>query len=147
AAHWLRPSLWEILFSQDRSLFYWTPLCAVAFLGLLLMRPSRQTEAAALLLAAFGVQVYALGSVWGKGEYLEPMGNFAGAFLSKAYGMRHLTEAVVVLGPGLAFLLEWAAGRRPGVARRAACALVCACGLLLTLVNLLLVFQYADQLL
>src|SRR5207248_2100463 len=33
--NWLRPSLWGVLLSQDRSLFYWTPLCLLACAGFL----------------------------------------------------------------------------------------------------------------
>jgi hypothetical protein len=107
--HWLSPSLWDIFVSQDRSLFYWTPICALAFLGFLLSWRSLHPLPAAILFAAFALQGYALGAMWGKGDFLRDVGNFAGAFLSRAYGMRHLTEAVVLLAPGLAILLERAA--------------------------------------
>jgi hypothetical protein len=88
---------------------------------------------------AFVLQVYALASVWGQGEFLEDVGNHAGAFLSRSYGMRHLTEVVVVLAPGLALLLE----RAPRIPFR----LLCGVGFLLDLWNLLLVCQYNVELL
>jgi len=139
AHHWLSPSLWGVLLSSDRSLFYWTPICALACLGYFVCRPSACAEPMSLLFAAFGVQVYALASVWGKGEYLENVGNFAGAFLSKAYGMRHLTETVVALAPGLAILLERTS--------RAPFRLLCVLGFFLGLWNLLLIYEYTDGLL
>jgi hypothetical protein len=215
AHHWLTPSLWDLFLSQDRSLFYWTPICLLAFLGFFVrwpklsgdsVRPENQersalappagkespahalgaglptppqpateglhesagrpavkpsagsgdprtaplerkdhrqdsvgeaaarNEAAALLFAAFGLQAYVLASVWGKGEYLQNVGNYAGVFLSKAYGMRHLTESLVALAPGLAILLERAA-RRP-------LRIITGVGFVLALWNLLLIHQY-----
>jgi poly(3-hydroxybutyrate) depolymerase len=164
-AHWLNPSLWAVLFSQDRSLFYWTPIAAVALLGFFVCRRSAKTEPMALLLVAFGLQVYALASVWGQGEFLDHAGNYAGAFLSKAYGMRHLAEAVVALAPGLAALLEGASrhthqptgalsgtlpvNRRFERLRPLLVAFPWLCGLIFILVvaNLTLVSMYIDGLL
>src|SRR5262249_28269629 len=106
--NWLRPALWEVLASQDRSLFYWTPLCLLACVGYLYsFRPRRRVAdppaaaappAAAppgLLAAAFLAQVYLLASIRG------PQ-----VALGAAYGFRQLTEAVVLLAPGLALLLD-----------------------------------------
>jgi hypothetical protein len=87
-----------------------------------------------VLLAAFAVQVYVLASLWGKGEFLTHMGNHAGAFLPRAYGMRHLTEALVALAPGLAFFLERASRWR--------FRLLAGLGFVLVFWNLLLVLQY-----
>ena len=84
------------------------------------------------------LQVYALASLWGKGEFLDQAGNFAGAFLSRAYGMRHLTEAVVTLVPGLALLLELASGWRRGMRFP----LFAVLGCLLASWNLILILQY-----
>jgi len=66
AHHWLSPSLWEVLLSTDRGLVYWTPICALACLGYFVCRPSGRGEPMALLIAAFGLQVYALASVWAR---------------------------------------------------------------------------------
>ena len=52
-------------------------------------------EATILLFVAFVVQIYVLGSLWGGQVYL-----------GVSFGFRHLTEALVALAPGLAFLLE-----------------------------------------
>lgn len=118
--HWWSPSLWEILCSQDRSLFYWTPVSILACIGAAVcLVPTRASDVTSddfqsgthkellvILLAAFAIQVYALASMWGKGAYLETTGNFAGIFLARSYGFRDLTESLIVLAPGLAWLLE-----------------------------------------
>jgi len=135
AYHWLSPSLWQVFFSYDRGLFYWTPLCALALLGFFVGRSARP-ESFVLLLAAFALQVYALSSLWGKGDFLKDVGNFAGAFPARSYGMRHLTEALVVLAPGLARLFE-----RAG---RISFRLLCWASFLSALGNLVLVYQYSN---
>jgi hypothetical protein len=127
AHNWLTPSLWQVLFSQDRSFFYWTPvtLLACAASGWMLWhasRPRLPTEMV-LLAAAFVLQVYAVASVWGEEAYL-----------GVAYGFRPLTESVVVLAPGLAYLLDRASPRW--------FLLLCAVGCLLVLWNLILITQY-----
>jgi hypothetical protein len=151
--HWLTPSLWTILCSQDRSLFYWTPLtCLACFgaLGCLWHTKSSATDLADsasrspkeflwLLFVAFLVQVYALAGMWGKGELLPSTGNFAGVFLARSYGFRDLTESLVVLVPGLAWLLERACGWW--------FRLLAGLGFILVLWNLLLVLQYSYGLL
>jgi hypothetical protein len=128
--HWLTPALHELLWAQDRGLFYWTPLTLFACLGfasLVRRDKERQTEAlrepAVLLLLAFVVQVYVLASLWGGQVYL-----------GAAFGFRHLTEALVALAPGLALLLERSTPRR--------CQLLAVTGILLVTWNLLLIAQY-----
>jgi hypothetical protein len=123
--HWLTPALWTILGSQDRSFFYWTPLTLIACAGtavfMFLRRPSiracfdqaaaRRWEPSWILGMAFLVQVYALAGMWGQGPLSPTTGNFEGIFLARSYGMRDLTESVIVLAPGLAWLLEMARPR------------------------------------
>ncbi len=134
--HWLYPALGEVLGSTDRGLFYWTPITILALAGLLVVPPavSRLTalapgsrlnkrEALGLLLASFLVQVYVVASLWGEQ-----------AFLGVSFGFRPLTEAVVVLAPGLALLLERASARR--------FRFYCGVCLLLVVWNLLLIAQY-----
>ena len=139
--NWLQPALWEVLGSQDRSLFYWTPLTLLPVLGYLsyffqgrrfmARRPAGfistaapgQPEILILLVVAFAAQVYVLASIRG-----------TGVVLGSAYGFRQLTEALVVLAPGLALLLERASPRRYHVYCWLACALVAW--------NLLLICQY-----
>ena len=118
--HWLTPCLWEILLSEDRSLFRWTPVTVVALVGmfgfLIPCRGLRQTpglkptrpcyEPYCLLLLGFGIQVYALASMWGKGDWLQQTDNYGGVFLGRSYGFRDLTESLVSLAPGLALLIE-----------------------------------------
>jgi predicted esterase len=134
AHHWLHPSLWQTLFSQDRSLFYWTPISLLACAGAVALAFRPKQGPAWVLLAAFALQVYVLASMWGKGEFLPHIGNHAGAFLAQAYGMRHLTESLVALAPGLAFLLERASGWR--------FRLIAGLSFVLVFWNLLLVLQY-----
>jgi hypothetical protein len=141
ADNWLYPPLDALLWSQDRGLFYWTPLSGLAFLGLAgalvygsrsrcsvrgtapLPSPcQRETQAdqatrghavLALLLLAFAAQVYVLASLWGNGVYL-----------GVSFGMRHLTEVQVLLAPGLALLLNRVSQRIfPGVAAGVCCLL------------------------
>jgi hypothetical protein len=117
--HWLAPSAWVILVSQDRSLFYWTPLTLVACAGtaacMFFKRPSvnapARRESIWILGIAFLIQVYALAGVWGQGPLSTSTGNYDGIFLARSYGMRDLTESVVVLAPGLAWLLDRAHAR------------------------------------
>jgi hypothetical protein len=80
-------------------------------------------EPLALLLAAFALQVYVMASMWGEAVQL-----------GVSFGLRHFTESVAALGPGLAVLLERTSGRRFRI--------VCGLGCLLTLWNLQLVCQY-----
>lgn len=128
AHHWDCPALCQLLFAQDRGLFYWTPLTLAAFGGTawFLVQAwwtKRETESAtemtALLVGAFALQVYILASLWG-----------AEVSLAVAFGFRQLTEALVALTPGLALLLgRWRRG-------------ACVAGCLLVLWNLLLIGQY-----
>jgi hypothetical protein len=127
--NWLSPGLWDVLGSQNRSLFYWTPISLLACLGYLWWR--RRPESAesaggaplALLVGAFVVQVYVLASIRG-----------TGVFLGSAYGFRQLTEALVALAPGLALLLDRAG---PRLYRG-----LCVVGCVLAAWNLLLICEY-----
>ena len=132
--NWTAPDFRRVLVDLDRGLFYWTPLTLFACLGFLCWfqragcaKPQAATgsegEVPALLLAAFGLQAYVLASLWGQAVQL-----------GVSYGLRHFTETVVVLGPGLALLL----GR--GGPRQFRLVLGLAC--LLVLWNLLVICQY-----
>jgi hypothetical protein len=107
---WLWPRFIPVLFGTDRSLFYWTPLALLALLGCLLglrsfresaAAPTVRREALTLLLIAFFAQVYLLASISGRGVYL-----------GSAFGYRSLTEAVILLAPGLTLLLAAIPARR-----------------------------------
>jgi hypothetical protein len=114
AHNWWQPEWARVLVGTDRSLFYWTPLTLLPLLGCVLCQVPviRQRitvfgsrEPLALLLAAFVGQVYLLASISGDG-----------VILGSAFGHRQLTEAVVLLAPGLALLLEAVPSRwRPSV--------------------------------
>jgi hypothetical protein len=134
AHNWLCPSWGQVLTSTDRSLFYWTPLTLLALLGFVPFgrQPAGgpvdvpvpgKGEQAALLLAAFVLQVYVTASLWGEAVQL-----------GVSFGLRHFTESVVALGPGLALLLERAPRRRFLILGGLGCLLV---GW-----NLLLISQY-----
>jgi hypothetical protein len=143
AENWFSPALHDILFSYDRSLFYWTPITFLACLGFVLIAVRQRRFLAArfnrlepfvLLFAAFIVQVYALAALWGQGAFDLDLGTYRGAYLSQAFGMRHLTESIVVLAPGLALLLERMSRRW--------FLLLASVGLVMVLWNLLLIYQY-----
>src|SRR5439155_17292691 len=127
AHNWLQPAFWQLLFSQDRGLFYWTPLSLLAGVGLVVHLRCRDNPRLLLLAVAFAVQVYGLASVYGPGVYL-----------GVAFGCRQLTEALVLLAPGLAMLLQRGSARQ--------FRLLAGCGCLLVLWNLLLLCQYRNGL-
>jgi hypothetical protein len=151
--HWLTPSWWEVLFSEDRGLFYWTPVTAVmaaaALAGCFLPEASclgdgtvvgrDKRDCLRLLCLGWGIQVYALACIWGKGPYLPDLQHNAGVFLASSYGFRDLTESLVVLAPGLACVLDDSRGRRYGLLASGSC--------LLVVWNLFLVCQYYHGLL
>jgi hypothetical protein len=121
AHNWFHPSWWRVLFSTDRSLFYWTPLTLVAVAACLSV-VRRSDERLLLLLGAFLLQVYAMAALFGQNLYL-----------GAAYGFRQLTESLVLLAPGLALFL----GRLP---RRRYCWILAA-GLSLVAWNLVLISE------
>jgi hypothetical protein len=137
AHNWLRPSFWEVLFCQNRSLFYWTPVTFVALLGYFaVFRRPTNTESRfnwtqgydvriLLILAAFVVQVYVMASLWGNC-----------VSIGSGYGFRHLTECIVFLAPGLALLIE----RTPNRLSRWLMLGVC----LLAMWNLMLICLYRN---
>jgi hypothetical protein len=137
AHNWLRPDWARVLVATDRSLLYWTPLTLLPIIGYVLcLGPTGRSVAARsipreplrLLCIAFVAQVYLMASLSGGGVYL-----------GSAFGFRQLTEAVVLLAPGLALLLESAApiGRRR---------LIAAC-FVLSVWNVLLLAQYHGEVL
>jgi hypothetical protein len=147
--HWMMPSLWEVLASTDRSLFYWTPITLVAFLGFLAyvwpVGPSRVSplatsnsvarEPMAILFVSFVLQVYSRASVLGEGsEFLPDAGFKGGVFLGEAFGCRFLSESVAALTPGFAAFLDHLG---PRMSRA-----ICAIGWLLVIWNILLIYQY-----
>jgi hypothetical protein len=126
AHNWYRPAIWSMLFSTDRSLFFWTPITLIACIGMLFysvklpslrrsddIAPGRGYQPLVLLAGAFALQVYFLGSVLGPGVYL-----------GAAYGFRLLTEAVICLAPGLALLLGQKSRFRAWLLAAVCCVLV-----------------------
>ena len=89
--NWAAPHALQVLFSPGHGLFVWTPLAALALLGLLVAASNRKVVLLLLLMAA--LQVYVGGSVesW----------TLAGAF-----GQRRLVALTAILVIGLAALLQ-----------------------------------------
>jgi hypothetical protein len=109
--NWSQPSLWQVLCSWDRSLFYWTPLALFVCLGAVwaafpqAARPGRNRPFL-ILLFAFGLQVYVVASVLGRGPFLPHTGNWSGVHLAGCYGFRFLSESLIALAPGFVWSLE-----------------------------------------
>jgi hypothetical protein len=95
AQNWLNPSLWTVLGSTDRSLFYWTPITLPALAGMMYMAIRFRRPAVAILAAAIAVQIYTVSALLG-----------GGVFLGWSFGFRILTETCVLMAPGVAVLLE-----------------------------------------
>ncbi len=95
--NWAAPHALQVLFSPAHGLFVWTPLAALALLGLLVPAARRKVTLLLLLMAA--LQVYVGGSVesW----------TLAGAF-----GQRRLVALTAILVIGLAALLQRASRSR-----------------------------------
>ncbi len=142
AHHWSRPSFWQVFGTMDRSLFYWTPITLIACIGTAIYclkrpqgfvhdasvtLPADPREPIVMLAIAFVLQAYFVASAWGTGVYL-----------GTSYGFRLLTEALVVLAPGLALLI----GQAPAWRARST-VVVCS---LLVIWNLLLIRQYVTSL-
>jgi hypothetical protein len=98
---WSSPHAFEVLFSTEHGLFFWTPLAFVAVLGLLWLAAGRVTGTrpdarwiAAMALVMFGLQVYVSGSVesW----------TVAGSF-----GQRRFVGVTPILALGLASWVVW----------------------------------------
>jgi hypothetical protein len=142
--HWLSPALSELVWSENRSLLYWTPLAIVLvsasaaaswYAGTYTATgnddvdsrcngPACLSDPLRILLVAFLLQMYLVAALWGR----------PGVYLGSAFGMRHLTESLVLLAPGLAWGLE----RLPVQWRRC----LRLAGWLLVVWNLLLICQY-----
>lgn len=100
ARNWFDPSLWSVLGSTDRSLFYWTPVTLPAVAGLLYGAVRTRRPALAILAAAVAVQVYAVAAL---------VGDFV--YLGWSFGFRFLTETCALLAVGAAVLLDRAGPR------------------------------------
>jgi hypothetical protein len=106
AHNWLQPSLWAVLGSTDRSLFYWTPITLPALTGLVVLACRARGPALVILATAVAVQIYALSAMLGEQVYL-----------GWSFGFRFLTETCALLAPGAAVLFDRAG---PRTARRMA---------------------------
>lgn len=102
---WWSPHFLSVLFSPEHGFFFWTPLAAVAVIGLVWLAAGRLRGLAAdarwigvLALVMFGLQVYITGSVesW----------TVAGAF-----GQRRFVAVTPLLTLGLAALIHHAASK------------------------------------
>jgi hypothetical protein len=95
AHNWLNPSLWPVLLSTDRSLFYWTPITLVAVVGLVYLIVLRRGAAMVMLAAGIAVQIYTLSALLGQN-----------VFLGSSFGFRLLTETCVLMVPGVGVLVD-----------------------------------------
>jgi len=95
AHNWLSPSLWQVLLSTDRSLFYWTPITLVAVAGLVYLTLQRRGAAMTIMTAGIAIQIYAISALLGRN-----------VFLGSAFGFRLLTETCVLMAPGIAVLFD-----------------------------------------
>jgi hypothetical protein len=102
AHNWLRPSLWQVLFATDRSLFYWTPITLLAVAGLVYLMLRVRSAAMAIMIAGITVQIYTISALLGRN-----------VFLGSSFGFRLLTETSVLMAPGMAVLID-RLGRRMG---------------------------------
>jgi hypothetical protein len=123
AHNWLAPSLWQVLLSTDRSLFYWTPITLVAVTGLVYLMLRCRGAAMAMMTAGIALQTYTVSALLGRN-----------VFLGSSFGFRLLTETCVLMVPGIAILFERLDDR---MSRRLAVA-----GALLVAWNLLLLGVY-----
>jgi hypothetical protein len=114
---WARPHLFGVLISTQRGLFFWSPLLALALLGIVVARgwPRRVAIAAAVV---FAIDTYLIAS-WHEWQFGE------------SYGHRAFTDGFALAAPFLAAAFDWAAARprwRAAVALFAACAVALSVG-------------------
>jgi hypothetical protein len=94
AHNWFSPSLWQVLFSTDRSLFYWTPITLLAMAGLVYLVLRVRSAAMAIMIVGIAVQIYTISALMGRN-----------VFLGSSFGFRLLTETCVLMVPGMAVLI------------------------------------------
>jgi hypothetical protein len=140
---WSSPYGLQVLFSSEHGFFLWTPLAALALLGLVLLalstRPDAQSTVAdrrriaACLLVMFGATVYVTGSVesW----------SAAGAF-----GQRRFVNLTPLLVVGLAALFARVGGRRRKLQPRASVYAMLATVAVCVWWNLALIAQFGAHL-
>lgn len=128
--NWTAPYSWQVLFSSEHGMFSWTPILALAVVGLFVFRrrESRLGRLFLLLLLAF---YYLISSY----EYWNGLSSF---------GNRFFVSLTILFVLGLAALLDgvmrWSGGRR--AAWRSSCAVLA----LLVLWNLGFIFQWGTHL-
>jgi hypothetical protein len=90
---WTEPALWSVLFSDWHGLFTWTPVVAVALIGLMpLARKHGTLAAGAILFLALSWYVNAAVADWWAGE---------------AFGSRRFVSCFPVFALALAALIDW----------------------------------------
>ena len=90
---WTEPALWSVLFSDWHGLFTWTPIVAIALVGLVpLARKHGTLGAAAILFLALSWYVNAAVADWWAGE---------------AFGSRRFISCFPVFALALAALIDW----------------------------------------
>ena len=90
---WTEPALWSVLFSDWHGLFTWTPITAIALIGLVPLARRHGTRAAgAILFLALSWYVNAAVADWWAGE---------------AFGSRRFVSCFPVFALALAALIDW----------------------------------------
>jgi hypothetical protein len=120
---WLQPNLWQLGFSNDHGLFFWSPVLLVGLVGMFLAwRVDRQLGT--VLLGAAGIHFYFVSTLttWNGG--------------GPSFGARMLVDSLPYFAVGMAFAVATLQQR----VRLRYLALVCA---LFVLWNTLLIVQYA----
>ncbi len=123
---WKSPAFFRVCFSSEHGLFSWTPILALAVVGLVFLREHDRTVALYLLMA-FMLYVYAIGCYQ----------NWHGI---SSYGSRFFVALTVVFVIGLAAFFDWFA--RACRQRTAARYTATAATAILILWNLGLIFQW-----
>lgn len=98
--NWFAPSLWTVLFTADRGLFYWNPITIPALASLIYASFRFRDPPLMILTVGVLMQIYLVAALLGQD-----------VFLGLSFGFRMLTETCALMAPGLAVLLDRATAR------------------------------------
>ena len=95
AKNWSEPSFWTVLASTDRGLFYWTPIAFAALAGLICLVVRTRHPALMIVTTAIAVHIYTIAALFGEE-----------VFLGSSFGFRMLSEATILMAPGIALFFH-----------------------------------------